>query len=176
MLLHDLGKPECYTNTNGEGHFYDHAKASERIAKKVLKRLKLSNEMISTVTTLVRYHDAYGQIGKKGMKRLVGKIGMKNARRLLDVTYADMCGQASDKRMLKSGKIASAALMLDEIERDNECVTVSSLAINGNDLLAAGLQGREIGKALNSALEGVIEGDIENSKNELMDYIMKGMS
>jgi tRNA nucleotidyltransferase (CCA-adding enzyme) len=87
-----------------------------------------------------------------------------------------MCGQAPDKRMLKADKIAAAARMLDEIERDNECVTVSSLAINGNDLIAVGLRGREIGNALNEALEAVIEGDVENSRDDLIEYIMEGMN
>ena len=176
MLLHDLGKPECFSCTDGEGHFYDHAKSGERIAKTVLKRLKLSNEMISTVTTLVRYHDAYGQIGKKGMKRLVGKIGAENARRILKITYADMCGQAPDKRMLRIETIDNAARMLDEIELNNECVTVASLSVNGNDLMAVGLRGREIGQALNAALDAVIEGEVKNNKEDLIQYIKKGMS
>ena len=173
MLLHDLGKPECYTNEDGEGHFYDHAAASERIAKAILKRLKLSNDLTGTVCALVKHHDAYGQIGEKGIKRLLNRIGMENARLLLDVTYADMCGQAPEKRMLKEEKLSYVRDILDRIEKNDECVSVKSLEINGHDLMSHGLKGREIGEALNKALNGVIDGEVENSKAALLQYVMK---
>ncbi|MDO5397349.1 MAG: HD domain-containing protein [bacterium] len=171
MLLHDIGKPECYTYTDGEGHFYDHANASERIAKTVLKRLKLSNEIIGTVCALVKHHDAYGQIGEKGIKRLLNRIGMKNARRLLMVTYADMCGQAPEKRMLKEEKLEYVRTVLDKIEENNECVNVKSLAVNGRDMISLGLKGREIGDALNLALNAVIDEKVKNEKTALMEYL-----
>lgn len=172
MLLHDLGKPECYTNEDGEGHFYEHSSASERIAKTILKRLKLSNDLIATVCALVKNHDAYGQIGEKGIKRLLNKIGNENARRLLDVTYADMCGQAPEKRMLKEEKLEYVRDILDRIEKNDECVSVKSLDINGHDLMSNGLKGKEIGEALNKALNGVIDGEVENSKSALLQYVL----
>lgn len=171
MLLHDLGKPECYTNTNGEGHFYDHANASERIAKTILKRLKLSNEIIGTVCALVKHHDAYGQIGEKGIKRLINKIGMDNAKRLLKVTYADMCGQAPEKRMLKEEKLEYVKGVLDKIEENNDCVNVKSLVVNGRDMMELGFKGKEIGDALNRALNAVIDEEVANEKAALMEYL-----
>lgn len=173
MLLHDLGKPECYTNEDGEGHFYEHSAASERIAKTILKRLKLSNDLTGTVCALVKHHDAYGQIGEKGIKRLLNKIGNENTRRLLDVTYADMCGQAPEKRMLKEEKLEYVRDILDRIEKNDECVSVKSLEINGHDLMSHGLKGKEIGEALNKALNGVIDGEVENSRAALLQYVLE---
>lgn len=173
MLLHDIGKPECYTNTDGEGHFYDHASASERIAKTILKRLKLSNDITGTVCALVKHHDAYAQIGEKGIKRLINKIGMDNARRLLKVTYADMCGQAPDKRMLKAERIEYVKGILDKIEENNDCVDVKSLSVNGRDMMELGLKGKEIGDALNKALNAVIDEEVVNEKTALIEYLKK---
>lgn len=171
MLLHDLGKPECYTNTDGEGHFYDHADASEKIAKTILKRLKLSNEITGTACALVKHHDAYGQIGEKGIKRLINRIGMDNAKRLLKVSYADMCGQAPEKRMLKEEKLEYVRSVLDKIEANNDCVSIKSLAVNGHDMMELGLKGRKIGDALNAALNAVIDENVENEKTALIEYI-----
>lgn len=173
MLLHDIGKPDTYTNTDGEGHFYGHAEVSEQKARKIMKRLKLSNEIISTASCLIRHHDAYGQIGEKGIKRLLGKIGMKNARTLLKVTYADMCGQAPDKRMLKKDRIEYVSEILSKIEENDECVSVKSLAVNGHDLMSLGLRGKEIGDALSRALNAVIDGEAPNEREALLELIGK---
>ena len=173
MLLHDIGKPECYTNTDGEGHFYDHAIASYKTAQRILKRLKLSNDITDTVCTLTRHHDAYAQIGKKGLKRLINQIGMDNARRLIKVTYADMCGQAPDKRMLKEERLEYVRKTLDSIEENNECVSVRSLAVDGHDMMELGFKGREIGEALNRALNAVIGEEVENERNALIEYLKK---
>ena len=60
MLFHDIGKPVTKT-TDQEGidHFHGHPLVSEEMTRKILKRLKLDNQTIFTVTRLVRYHDHY---------------------------------------------------------------------------------------------------------------------
>lgn len=173
MLLHDIGKPDCFTLKDGEGHFYGHAEISEEKARIIMKRLKLSNDITAAVRCLVKYHDAYGQIGEKGIKRLLNKIGMENARTLLKVTYADMCGQAPEKKMLKTERIEYVHAILDKIEANNECVSIKSLAINGHDLMQIGLKGKQIGEALEKALNGVIDETVENEHDALMDFIQK---
>ncbi|MBQ8430548.1 MAG: HD domain-containing protein, partial [Clostridia bacterium] len=58
MLFHDLGKPECFfVDEKGVGHFYGHPEKSEIIAKKRLKELRCSNQMLNDVCTLVKWHD-----------------------------------------------------------------------------------------------------------------------
>ena len=58
MLLHDLGKPDCYTvDEKGIGHFYGHSKISAEKAKDILQRLKYDRATIDTVLTLVANHD-----------------------------------------------------------------------------------------------------------------------
>lgn len=50
----------------------------------------------------------------------------------------------------------------------NECLSISELAIDGNDLLSIGIDGKFIGKALSSLLNFVLEGKIENKKESLL--------
>ena len=67
---------------------------------------------------------------------------------------------------------------LKEIENKKLCCSLKELAINGNDLLALGVQGQDIKKLLNYSLDKVILEEVENTKNELLaiiDYnILKG--
>ena len=48
---------------------------------------------------------------------------------------------------------------------------LKDLAINGHDMIALGLKGPEIGKALNDALEAVIEEQASNDKQSLIDFV-----
>ncbi len=57
LLLHDIGKPFSYQEEEGIRHFHHHAKKSEKISKKILKRLGFKKEKIKELTTLIKYHD-----------------------------------------------------------------------------------------------------------------------
>ena len=58
MLLHDIGKPACFTvDDRGIGHFYGHAAISQQLADQMLRRLKCSNELREDIVTLVAWHD-----------------------------------------------------------------------------------------------------------------------
>ena len=63
------------------------------------------------------------------------------------------------------------------IEKENLCCSLKELAINGNDLLALGVQGKDIKKLLSYSLDQVILEEVENTKDELlrtMDYSIIG--
>ena len=172
MLLHDIGKPHSYIEENGIGHFYGHADISEKLSRQILKRLKMSNEIIDTVTVLVKYHDSLHTIKDKGIKRLLNKIGMHKARLLLKVAHADMLAHADHVIKKTSIQLEYVKQVLDRIEENNECFNVSSLAISGKDLIAMGISpGREIGEKLNMLLEAVIEGQVENNADDLIKFL-----
>ncbi len=52
-LFHDIGKPFCFLR---DGYYYHHFSEGERIAERVLKRLKADKETIAQVKFLVREH------------------------------------------------------------------------------------------------------------------------
>ena len=58
---------------------------------------------------------------------------------------------------------------LEEIRAENACLTVKDLAINGNDLLALGYQGKAIGETLNALLEGVLDETLPNERAALLN-------
>lgn len=59
--------------------------------------------------------------------------------------------------------------VLAEIRAENACLTVKGLAVNGNDLLALGYQGKAIGETLNALLEGVLDETLPNERQALLD-------
>ena len=76
MLLHDIGKPSVKTtDEKGIDHFKFHAPVGADIAKKVLKRFKVSNEVYDKVTTLIRYHQGVENVDDIRVKRWLAKIG-----------------------------------------------------------------------------------------------------
>ena len=53
-----------------------------------------------------------------------------------------------------------------------ECVSVKELAVDGKDLIAAGVaQGKQIGEILSDLLEIVLEEPEKNTKETLLSYV-----
>lgn len=172
VLLHDIGKPSCFTIDEKGGHFYGHAEIGARLADDIIKRLKMSNDIRRTVTTLIRYHDGFRAMGEKGMKRLINKIGMDNTRLLLKVFYADTIAHAEKFVPERLKLLDELTAALDRIESSNECFSLKDLAMNGKDLIAMGIEpGRDLGNMLNKMLEAVIDGRADNTRESLTRLI-----
>ena len=56
MLLHDIGKPFSFQDDGNIRHFKGHAKKSAEIAKIVLDRFNINNEIKNTLLKLIEYH------------------------------------------------------------------------------------------------------------------------
>ena len=110
MLLHDTGKPALKTmDANGVAHFKKHAAESEKIAGRVLKRLKFDNDTLRKVTKLVKYHDYRMEATEKNVRRAMNIIGEELFPYYMEVRRADVLAQSLYKR---EEKIQN----LDEIE------------------------------------------------------------
>ena len=70
MLLHDTGKPASKTaDEDGRDHFKGHSLGSERIAKNVLRRLKLDNDTGDKVTELAHWPGSRPGPNPKAVRR-----------------------------------------------------------------------------------------------------------
>lgn len=170
-LFHDIGKPLCFSlDENGIGHFYSHAVKSSEIAVNTLKRLRFDNETVNKVQLLVKQHDAYIDEDSKTLKRKLNRFGEQALRDLISVQRADTLGLADEyhKRLAHFEKLEKN---LCTIVESNNCFSVKNLDINGNDIIAMGLKGKEIGDALNLLLEAVIDEKVENCKESLINYL-----
>jgi len=168
LLLHDLGKPQCFTRDDGgEGHFYGHAGISAAMAEAVLLRLRCDNDTRACVTRLVANHGNRYPVEEKTARRLLSKFGPEDARRLLWVMQADKAACAPTSEA-EQGEIGILLDLLDRVEAEAPCLTLRDLAVRGGDLMALGYAGPAIGEALNRLLEAVLDGRCENEKAALL--------
>lgn len=172
MFFHDIGKPECLTIDKYGGHFYGHSKISSEIARQTMNNLNFDNETISVVCNLVLYHDIDISLTKKSIRKILNSIGEKTFYYLMIVRMADILAQNLKYSMPRIDKIYTIKKLFDEIILNKECFTRKSLAIDGNDLINAGIkEGTKIGIILNQMLDLVIENPELNTKEFLLSLI-----
>ena len=84
---------------------------------------------------------------------------------------ADTYAQSDYKREEKLKALDQLAIIAIELEEQNACLKISDLKADGNDMMALGLSGKEIGDALKRVLEAVISEEINNDKDEILEYV-----
>ena len=170
MLLHDAGKPACFTvDEAGEGHFYGHAAVSARLADECLTSLKADRATRERVVELVGCHDRRWELTLPSVKRLLSKFGEPTVRQLLAVRRADRAGCAPGGREQAEAHEAETLRLMEEIIKSESCFQLRDLAFSGDDWLAAGLPaGPAVGQGLKRLLDAVIEGELPNEKTALL--------
>lgn len=168
ILLHDIGKPLCYTEDEQGGHFKGHAPVGVEITKEVLSRLRFDNETIRRMELLVEWHDIPLSAEKKRVKRLLQKLSDEDILRLLEIKRCDRLAHAPDFREMPPD-LALIPSVMEEIRAEDACLSLRTLAIGGDDLMALGVpKGKQIGELLHALLDDVIEESLPNEKEALL--------
>ena len=167
-LLHDIGKVSTFTrDETGRGHFYGHAPAGAELAEQVLLGLKAPARLRCQGVELIGAHMTRLQPEKKLLRRQLSRLGWEQLERELELQQADM----SSKGTAEPGNLEifpEIRRMLEEIRREDSCLKVTDLAVNGEDLMALGYQGRQIGERLHWLLEQVLEETLPNDRQALL--------
>ena len=176
-LLHDVGKPDCFTaDESGIGHFYQHAIVGAEMTRSILRRLKFDNDTTTRVVTLVRWHDRQIEPTAKAVKRALQQFGQETFFDLLALKRADNRGQAPAYAARQADYDRLAAIAA-EILASGACFSRKELAVTGRDLMAAGMPaGRELGAALDTLLDAVIDEKVINEKEALLRYLFSNES
>lgn len=173
MLLHDVGKPRCFTvDQDGNGHFYGHPEISRELADDMLRRLKCAAALRETVVRLVEWHDRNIPRTDRGLRRALRALGEEDLRRLILVKRADNLAQAPEYRDTQR-EIDRAEAILDKLVAADACFSLGQLTVNGRDLAALGLSGSEIGRTLNALLDKVVDGELPNERTALLEAARK---
>ncbi len=173
MLLHDVGKPPCKT-TDGDGidHFYGHAEAGAALADGMLRRLRFDGDTRRRVVELVKLHGVGLVSGGKSVRRWLNRLGPEAFFQLLAVKRADNLGQ--NPRLVRD-RLAALEVLHGEAEgilAEKQCFSLKDLAVNGRDVLAAGVPpGPEVGAVLDRLLEAVLSGEAPNRREALLERI-----
>ncbi len=168
-LLHDIAKPQTKKFIKGDATFYNHDIVGAKVVKKIMQRLKFSNDEISRVTNLVRNHMFYynvDEVTASSVRRLIRKVGEGNLGDLIDVRVADRLGSGVPKA--KPYKLRHLEYMMEKVQKDP--VSVKMLEINGDELipLLKIKPGPKIGAILDVLLSEVIEDPELNDKKYLI--------
>lgn len=170
MLFHDVAKPLTKTtDEDGKDHFYGHAEEGADLTKVVLRRLKFDNDTIEKVTSLVRWHDYRMNATPEGVRRAIHKAGEDIFPYLFPIKRADILSQSEFQRQEKQQFVEDIEKIYYEIKEKEQCVSLKTMKITGNDLIALGMKpGKEIGEMLAYLLETVLDEPSKNKKEELI--------
>lgn len=184
-FFHDIGKPHSYQDgPDGIRHFYGHAAKSAEMTDNIMCRMRFDNDTRNAVVTLVKYHDTDIKPETKYVKRWLNKLGSESLLRyLIMLKHADISGQSlkgKTERLREVDKCKVERLrevdklftVLDDILKQQACCSLKDLAVNGDDLIAAGMKpGKEIGAVLNQMLDLVLNDECANDKNALFKAV-----
>ena len=164
-------------------------------ARAALKRLKCSNALTGTVATLVgesrellpqtrigpfhcpphclrqqgpTHRTVFGRTSDSPLeetriqtKRLLGKYGLHMVEQL-----EALCGAIAPDRV---AEFAVQAELARQLEADGACCRINQLAVNGRDLMDAGIRpGPGLRRVLDALLEQVLTGQLPNEKAALL--------
>ncbi|MDD3261214.1 MAG: HD domain-containing protein [Oscillospiraceae bacterium] len=168
MLLHDIGKPACRTtDEKGMDHFYRHEEVGAEMAQQVLRRLRFSGKQSHVVCEGIRRHMLFLAPDEKLLKRRLRQFGPDFCFFLLEMQRADTRAQAPAV-FGRLRELNHTEALLKKIVAEQACFSRAQLAVSGNDLLALGLQGPAVGRALGWMLDAVIAGRCQNEKQALL--------
>lgn len=141
--------------------------------RRALKRLRCSNACIEETAVLVREYRAGAQSRRAApaettipdltiyTRHLLGKYGLKTVQRLAALGAAMQPKRAADFERLSQ--------LAAQMDADGVCCRVSQLAVNGRDLMAAGIPaGPGLRRVLEALLDSVIREECPNERDALL--------
>ncbi|NEZ46275.1 CCA tRNA nucleotidyltransferase [Clostridium niameyense] len=186
MLFRNIGKPYCYSkDKKGNIIFHDSESRSCHIASIIFKRMKITNAEelnkndVKDIIELIKYQNILIEPNKNSIKKILYELrGNKlQFRRLLEIKRISILSEnhSNSKDLLK--KYDNIEKIFCELLRENPCVCLKDLDINGKDLISLGISpGIRIGKILNELLKDVINEVLPNNKSALINAAKKYLS
>ncbi|MEA4964763.1 MAG: HD domain-containing protein [Oscillospiraceae bacterium] len=169
-LFHDLGKPASFSEDEAGGHFYGHGERSKNLADAAMARLRFDSASRARISLLVEQHDVSPPADEKTAARRLRRWGEEACFQLIELGRADNLGQNPAYRG-RQADFDRAEALYREILGQQRCFSLKNLALDGDDLLALGYRGREIGETLSRLLDAVMDCAVENSREALLRYL-----
>lgn len=163
-LLHDVGKPYCRLNF-GSSAF--HAEYGEKISGEICERLRVPKKLARRVEKLVRFH--MYDFDCKAAEKKVRRFYVDNSDiwdDLLLLKQADFSACKDDLSVAPS--VAKWREIENKVKSEGVPVKKSQLAVNGAQLIGAGISPDETGDTLNYLLRMAVCGNVENTYDKLI--------
>lgn len=135
--------------------------------RRTLRRLRCSNACIEETAVLVREAVPGVPVSLNiYARRLLGKYNLCTVQRLAALGTALQPERSAD--------FAALSELAERLDADGVCCRVSQLAVNGRDLMAAGVPaGPGIRKVLEALLDGVIREEYPNERQALLTAVQQ---
>lgn len=123
-------------------------------AQEFLIKLRLDGKTVKSASFGAHFAAETRELSPEGWKRLIAQTGADAAR----------CAAAAMDALYASSQSRALSCVLGS----GECMSLSSLAVNGQDLRALGLEGQAVGLVLNELLMHVISHPEDNLRSRLL--------
>ncbi len=120
---------------------------------------------------VVPIHDMHIGTEEKNIKKWLSRLGENTLRDLIAVKRSDKLAQNPEMIAEELKRLDITEEKLNAVIAAGEPFEVKNLAVNGNDVMALGYKGREIGIVLNTVLEKVIDGELQNNKETIIGFL-----
>lgn len=174
LLLHDLGKPDCFTlDDRGIGHFYGHPQRSMELAEQILDRFHGDKKTRDTICLLVRDHDREAPATIKNARRWIARYGRDNVRLLLEVKRCDCLAHVdTPKTRARYNNLMEMTRLIRECLETERCFSARDLPVKGGDVMALGVPaGPQVGRILEGLLDDVLDGACPPEREALLERL-----
>jgi len=164
ILLHDVGKPPTFV-VKERIRFDGHADLGAKMAEKICRRLRISNQQIEEVVDLVKDHLRFIHVQEMRESTLKRFLRKPNFRDHLELHRLDS--------LASHGNLSSYHFCREKLEELSQEAMRPKPLINGHDLIRLGLEPGPIFSEIMSAVEDFqLEGKL-SSKEETLDWVKK---
>jgi len=171
-ILHDIGKaPARREGPDGDYTFYNHEVIGAKLTRRIMKRLRFSNDEIVHVNNLVLNHMFHftDDWTDGAVRRFMRKVGVENLDDLFLLRIADRKGNGSRDGI--PAPLLKLKERIDRIIEEENAITVRDLDIDGHVLMDEFnlAPGPLIGRILNDLLEVVLDDPYANRRDILLE-------
>ncbi len=136
---------------------------------KQLKKMTYDNDTARMTADIVKYHKLPLD-SEYDMRVLISKMGVQGA--LLELYFRGAVDIKDIIDIDHAKEIAGLHGIYNKIIKNGDCCTIKDLAVNGGDLMAAGVpKGKIMGVLLEKALDKVLKEPGFNNKEKILNYI-----
>ena len=172
LLLHDIAKPQCCTESDGVRHFRGHAALGSEVAREVLSRLRFSNSDKQRIIDLIKLHDEIVDPSHISVRKKMAEYGADLYLDLLRLKRCDALAQSEYRLRERLDILDRAKEQAQAILNAGECISVNDLELDGNDVMALGVpQGQRVAELIDLAFSAVLEERVRNEKEDLVNYV-----
>ena len=139
---------------------------SAKLARALLKGLKMSAKIMDTVSELVQWQDA--DLQPDTMQEMLMRVGPERLEQLIPLRQAVRLSEQKETPDVIARDTETLKEKLAALLAEDACYTLAQLAVNGKDMAAFGLSGPAIGETLQSLLLQVVRGQLPNTRDALL--------